>query len=263
MKRVGQRLLVLVAAVAAAGLAWQFVVGSSHRLGPVETEHRSLPPFRRIVVDGFAEVTLVQGGAESASVSAPSSQLSSFRTEVSDGTLTVVNTQARSGWGAFFGRGARHARVTVTFRDLESIDTSGAVKVRADRLRTEHLTLTGSGATYVRIADLDAKSLAVSGSGAMKVELGGRATEQKIDLSGAADYRAADLASDDARISVSGAGRVVVQVRRTLDVGLSGAASVEYIGNPKVTEEVNGAGRIKRRGTAETRPHVVALAAAS
>jgi hypothetical protein len=46
---------------------------------------------------------------------------------------------------------------------------------------------------------------------------------------------------------VSGAGRVLVHVEKTLAIGLSGAASVEYIGNPKVTQQVSGAARIKRR----------------
>ena len=62
---------------------------------------------------------------------------------------------------------------------------------------------TASGATSLKIAALDTKELTVSGSGAMRIELAGKATEQRVSISGAGDYRAAELASEDARVSVS------------------------------------------------------------
>jgi hypothetical protein len=58
-------------------------------------------------------------------------------------------------------------------------------------------------------------------------------------------------------VSVSGAGRVVVQVEKTLKIGLSGAGAVEYIGNPKVTQQIRGAGRVKRRDASDA-AHIVA-----
>jgi hypothetical protein len=88
------------------------------------------------------------------------------------------------------------------------------------------------------------------------VELSGRAATQNVTISGAGDYRAADLASEDASVTVSGAGRVVVRVEKTLAVGLSGAASVEYLGNPRVTQQISGAGRVKRRDAVDTPPAI-------
>ena len=74
-------------------------------------------------------------------------------------------------------------------------------------------------------------------------------------MSGAGDYRAAGLASERARIAVSGAGRVVVNATKSLDVEISGAGTVDYLGNPEVTKKVSGAGRVRRREAAqETRP---------
>ena len=150
----------------------------------------------------------------------------------------------------------RPARVTVTYRGIEAISAAGAVKLRADRLKTDRLKVSASGATSLKISDLDTKELSVIGSGAIKVELIGRATTQAISISGAGDYRAGELVSDDATVNVSGVGRVVVQAEKTLKIGLSGAGSVEYIGNPKVTQKVSGAGRVKRRDAAEALPAV-------
>lgn len=224
-------------------LAWSFRGGS----GDIVTEERASAPFSRIVIEGFADVTLVQGNTESVQVEASKKQLAGVRTQVSGGTLTIAYGQSRSWWLGFFGAGGRGARVRVTFRDLDAITATGAVKIRAEALKAGELKVSASGATSLKIDDLDAKALSVSGSGAIKVELAGRAVEQRVSISGAGDYRAAELASDDARVAVSGAGRVVVQVEKTLKVALSGAGAVEYIGNPKVTQQISGAGRVRRR----------------
>ena len=53
---------------------------------------------------------------------------------------------------------------------------------------------------------------------------------------------------------MSGAGRVVVNAAKTLDVEISGAGTVDYLGNPEVTKKVSGAGRVKRR-EATQEPH--------
>src|SRR5262249_50374704 len=155
-------------------------------------------------------------------IEAGAKQLPSMRAEVSAGTLTISNGAARSWWSGFFGFGARGSRITVTFRDLDTVAAAGAVKIRAEGLKADRLKVSASGATSLKLANLNARELSVTGSGAMRAELSGRVGEQRVSISGAGDYRAADLASDDARVSVSGAGRVVVQVEKTLKIGLSG-----------------------------------------
>lgn len=264
MKVVMPVLLILIAIAVAASaawfwLAWSFRSGASD--GPMAQS--ALPPFKRIVIEGYANVTLVQGDAESISYDAQSRPQARGRAQVRDGTLTIANDASRGWWSNFFGGGGRPVRVTVTFRELEAIGAAGAVKVRAERLAAPRLNVSASGATSLRITGLETAELAVSGSGAMKIELAGRATEQRVSISGAGDYRAADLVSEDARVSVSGAGRVVVQAAKTLKIGLSGAGSVEYLGNPKVTQSISGAGRVKRRDAAETGRYVAYSSAAS
>ncbi len=216
------------------------------------TEQHALPPFRQIVIGGFADVTLVQGDSESLTAEAARSQLRRFEVRVRDGTLTIRPNHDGKGWFSFFGLDARAARVTIAFRTLDRITADGAVKIRAERMRVDRLVVSASGATSVRIAELDAKALAVDGSGAIKMEVAGRTAAQTIEISGAGDYRAEDLASDTAKVTVSGAGRVVLRVAKTLDVDLSGAASVDYIGDPKVTRRVSGMGRIKQRDAMST-----------
>jgi hypothetical protein len=252
MKVVFAILGILAALAIVVSLAWFYLLGAFRGGGEVVTDQHPLPPFNRVLVDGFADVTLVQGASEAVRIEAGSKQLASMRAQVSNGTLAISAGAGRSWWSGFFGLGGRGTRITVTFRDLDAIDAAGAVKVRAEGLKTDRLKVSASGATSLRIGNLDAKEVSVTGSGAMRVELAGRVGEQRVSISGAGDYRAGELASDDARVSVSGAGRVLVQVEKTLKIGLSGAGSIEYIGDPKVTQSISGAGRVKRRDASES-----------
>ncbi len=243
MQRSSLVLLILAACTATAAAA----PSSEGSDSEVVTEQHALPPFRQIVIGGYADVTLVQGDAEALTAEAARSQLRRFEVSVRDGTLTIRPNHDGKGWFSFFGLDARAARVTIAFRTLDRITADGAVKIRAEKIRVDRLAVSASGATSLRIAELDAKALAVDGSGAIKMEVAGRTVAQTIEISGAGDYRAEDLASDTAKVAVSGAGRVVVRVAKTLDVDLSGAANVDYIGDPKVTRRVSGMGRIKQR----------------
>jgi len=53
-----------------------------------------------------------------------------------------------------------------------------------------------------------------------------------------------------------------VRVDKTLDVALSGAATVEYVGDPKVTRQISGVGRVKRRDATSTPQWIRNVAAA-
>jgi hypothetical protein len=209
-----------------------------------------LPPFDRVAVEGFTDVTLVQGTVEGIAVNGSADDLRGLSLDVTDGRLTVANSRDRRWWIDFMGDG-KPARITLTYRKINGLTVEGAATVRVDRLTTERLSVTASGATSVRIAALEADELTVTGSGAPKMEVGGRTVAQKIRLSGAADYQAAKLDSQTAAITVSGAGHAVIRAQKTLDISVTGAASVEYFGDPKVTQDTRGVASVRRRGSAE------------
>lgn len=251
MKRMVLPLVVLVALALAAGAAWLVLDRSLGRRGEPAAEQRVVPPFTKIEVDGQADVTLVQGATETVAVEASRRQLAQVRSEVRDGTLVVTTGDTRRWWSTLLGGGARAPRITVTFRELDTLRANGAVKLRADRLQAERLAVTARGAATLRVAELAVGELSIAGSGAIKADLAGRATTQKIAISGAGDYRAAGLASEHASVTVSGAGRVVVDAAKTLAIDLSGAGSVEYLGDPAITQRVGGTGKVKRRSSEE------------
>src|SRR6185295_6063167 len=106
MKVVFGILGVLAAIAIAVSLAWFYLVWSLRGGGDVVSEERALPSFNRIVIEGFADVTLVQGATESVQIEA-AQKLPRVHAQVSGGTLTIAHGGTRSWLSSFFGGGAR------------------------------------------------------------------------------------------------------------------------------------------------------------
>lgn len=238
--------LIVAAVLLALGLTW-WTLGRSAG-AEVGISEQELGPFRRIEVAGAGEVTLRQGDQEHISVETPARGLD-IEVYAQDDTLEIVVHDRRRWWTSLFGRGAgaRTARITVTYRQLEAITLAGAVRLNGSGVTAPELRVSASGGSAVRLDDLKTRLLRVSGSGALKATLSGEATEQDVSISGAGEYAADRLVSERASVSVSGVGRVVVNVQKRLSASISGAGSIEYYGNPEVKERVSGVGRVRRR----------------
>ena len=214
----------------------------------LQRETRAVAGFHRIDINGEARVTLVQGATESVTIEAPAAALAQIHTAVHGGTLSVDVETPHSFWRWFSGSGGGPTpHVTVHLRDIDRIEGAGSVSLDAEHLSTSDLRLDFAGACTLSLADLQATSLDLDGSGAMKVTIGGKVVRQKIDLSGAGSYEAADLVSSDALVSVSGAGKAVVNASNSLVVDISGAGKVEYLGEPKLKQSISGLGKVTRR----------------
>ena len=212
-------------------------------------ESTPLAPFRRIEISGVANIILVQGTNGPLVASVPQNAKVSIK--VHKETLVIKSTDGGRWWSNLFGRGpAATTQLTINFKDLEAIDVSGGVRISARDIRVPALRIDASGGTTLAVDDLRASTLSIDGSGAVKAEIAGQVTDQRISISGAADYQAAKLQSDTASVEVSGAAKIVVNVRKKLNASISGAGTVEYIGDPAVTQSISGVGKVKRRETA-------------
>jgi hypothetical protein len=251
MRRSALPILIVACTVVAAVLAWLVVQrmfqpsAESEASGPVTSELRTPGEFTKVNVSGRAEVELVQGPRHEVTVEATPGQQDRVRTRV-DGDTLMVSTDGHGGWRAFH-RSARTPRIVITSPTLEVVATAGAVRLKAATLDVPALRIAASGATHVTIGALKTETLRFAGSGAVKADLAGVATDLTVSLSGAGDVQAARLASETGKVTVSGAGKVVVNAAKTLRVSLSGAGSVEYLGNPEIKQSVSGIGRVKRR----------------
>jgi hypothetical protein len=258
MKRLTLPILLAGVLVVALVLAWTTLSHANwwRRMASPASEatvsvERPVSSFSRISVEGVANVVLVQGSKPSVVVDAPQNVQQDVVIDNHGDTLTLRSGSGSAGWQNWFGANPRPTpKVTVTFTELTRIEASGGLRLSADKIQIPKLSIDVSGAAAVNIADLATDDLRIDGSGAMKADIAGRATAQRIEISGAGDYHAPRLVSETASVGVSGAGRVLVNATRTLRIDLSGAGIVDYTGNPVVTKSVSGLGQVRQVNTA-------------
>jgi hypothetical protein len=229
--------------------------------GDVITEEQDASNFDSVVLSGIGTARITQGDDESLTITADDNLMQYFETEVRDGTLEIGLTEEgrnkllRPSQPVVFRVGAIDL-VSLTgsgigdieIDELEAGDldlrVSGAGDIEIDDLQAGGLDLTLSGAGDIHIDELEADDVEVTVSGIGGVEVDGTVQSQDITMSGAGRYDASDLESQSAKVVSSGVGKVTVWPLETLDVTLSGAGGVEYYGEPEVTEDVSGVGRL-------------------
>ena len=159
-------------------------------------------------------------------------------------------------------------RATITMPELLALELSGASRGDVSGFSsTDSTRLEASGASTMNIDDLEAGDtrLIISGasraigsiemadgdfevSGASSVDLEGNADDVSFEISGASTARLADftVASADAR--VSGASTATVNVSGILDIEVSGASTLYYVGSPTLGRlDVSGGSRVSQR----------------
>lgn len=219
-------------------LLLQFTAISS-LFAQVKKETREVKNFSAIEVSGAFEVTLTQGSSESLQIEAESDVMPDIVTRVVGNTLKIYV----DGWQNVRGP----LKAYLTFKDLNSIDVSGAVSVESpDQLRFDQLSFEGSGASEVNM-ELTVTKLSLDLSGASKMMLKGKADKVDADCSGASKLRMGNLETRDFRFECSGASEAEIWATESLSIDCSGASSVRYKGNPeKLTTDASGASSIRK-----------------
>jgi hypothetical protein len=201
---------------------------------------RDVRDFQVVALEGVGTLVIEQGETESLTIDAEPKVLERIATEVRDGRLTIRPDRS------FETR--EPITYFLTAKQLNGIELAGAGRVEAAQLSSDQFRIDGSGAGGVVIDNLTANTLDVTAAGNVQAELAGTVDSQSVAVSDAATYAAADLASRLASVTASGASHATVNVSESLDAHVSGAARVEYIGDPAVTEDVSAAGRLTNVG---------------
>jgi len=212
----------------------------------VVTEDREVSSFDQVDFGGIGELTITQGDRESLRIEAESNVMRRITTEVKGGTLHI---EMKSGWFGLSVVPTKPIKYNLTTKEINTLDLSGLGSVYAGEITADRLDLRLSGAGKTVIRSLNADILVIDHTGVGKCELSGEVRRQEISLTGAGDYDAADLRSESVEVDISGLGKATVWATETLDIELTGAGSVHYYGNPRVTQNVSGLGRVRSLGS--------------
>jgi hypothetical protein len=126
------------------------------------------------------------------------------------------------------------------------IDVSGASSLNIDNLETGDLFLDVAGASRVS-GSIESADCRFGISGASITELEGSGGDLQSDVSGASGAKLGDFAVADASVKVSGASNATINASGRLDADVSGASTLNYIGNPTLGEiEVSSGSKINK-----------------
>ena len=257
-----RRRLVLGAAAVLAGVvvvaagcgAW--VSGS----GDLVTRDVDVGGVTRVEAGSSFTVTVAYGQSAAATITIDDNLVEFLEADVSGDTLRVGMEPGN----AFTDE---TLKLAVTLPELRAVDLSGASEGRVQGFASDApLEIVLSGASNLELADVRAGRTTVDASGASrltgrlqaggasfdlsgasKAVLAGAGGAVNIDASGASDVALGAFVVTAARAGHSGASHATVNVSGRLDVDLSGASGLRYIGQPRMGDiKTTGASSIER-----------------
>jgi hypothetical protein len=140
---------------------------------------------------------------------------------------------------------------TVELADIAAgdatFDVSGASTVKLGEFSPGDATFEVSGASTVT-GDIEVADMEMEVSGASTVRLEGSADGLTVDGSGASHLELANLEVENANVILSGASNATVNLNGRLDAELSGASTLEYIGEPTLgIMDITGASTLEKK----------------
>jgi hypothetical protein len=210
-------------AIAALALsACNFVVpGAVVGSGKIVTESRPVSGFTKVDLSGVGDLMIDVNGSEALTI------------EGDDNIVPLIVTEVRGD------------TLHIGFKERTPIQRVSRLRYTLSAKALDGLTLSGAG--NVTASNIDTPSMEVVTSGAGRINMSGKATNEVVTLTGAGSFEGENLLSETASVNTSGVGRAIVNAAKKLDVSISGAGSVEYIGSPQVTQQVSGIGTVKQR----------------
>jgi hypothetical protein len=214
-----------------------FIQGS----GNVTRESREVSGFTEVALNGIGTLTIRRTASESLTIEAEDNIIPRLTTEVENGRLTIgvePNTNIQT---------TEPINYELTVRDLSTLQMLGAGNIDARSISTDNLEIANSGSGEINLANIDTGSLKLTSGGSGEVKTAGRTGSQDVEVLGSGDYQGEDLKSEEARVDVRGSGEAFLNVSDSLDVRIIGSGSVEYVGDPTISQEILGAGELRRR----------------
>jgi hypothetical protein len=235
----------------------QLVAGS----GTAGAENRSVSNITGVELGTPGTMDITIGGSESLRVEADDNLLQYIQTDVSGGRLVI---KTRPGITLQPVSAIKYHLTVVklnslgisssgdiTVPDLKSdaftITISSSGNLSAKKLDCSSLQVQISSSGDASISTLNTKTLSVSISSSGNLDIGGGfVPKQTIMISSSGKYRASNLASENADVTLSSSGEATLRVSAALSGRLSSSGNVNYIGSPKVNVNTSSSGRAKQ-----------------
>jgi hypothetical protein len=221
-------------------------------MASVVMEKREVGEFDHILVKGVGKIFIQQGGEQSVSVEADDLVIKRITTEVVNRKLEIDigrDWMERLSMGLEF-LSSREIVFKITVKELLGLEISGACDLEASKIRGDEFDLKMSGASNVKVLELDANKVHTEMPGAGRVLITGKAGDQEVTMTGAGQYDATHLETNNTKVALTGVGNATVWVKENLEVSVTGVGSIEYYGNPHIKQSTAMLGVVRNLGEA-------------
>ncbi len=208
--------------------------------GKVVNETVKVSGFDQIALDGMGTLIITQGNNESLIIEAEDNVIRHIKTSVKNNKLQISYDNAST------PTPTKPVIFHLSAKNLNSIDVSGAAKLNANNLNSDKLNVFVNGAAEGNLTNLQLNSLILTISGAGKLNASGNADTQTVTINGAGEYSAPSLNTLNTSVTINGAGKTTVKVSDVLNAIINGGGEIVYFGNPQVTKQINGVGKINQ-----------------
>ena len=234
--------------------------------GNVITEKKDFTNFSSVDISSAFEVDITQSSTYSVVISADEDLFDYIEVTQVGSKLTILLSPRHI--FTDFTLGNRVLKAEISMASLHGLELSGASRGTVTGFRSASpLRLDVSGATTLKLSnivsgdtDIDISGASkLSGnltagdadftvSGASSMDLSGVANNMEIEVSGASRADLEEFHVGNVDVTLSGASEATVYVNEVLDIEVSGASRLYFVGNPTLGDtEISGASTIKHK----------------
>jgi hypothetical protein len=184
--------------------------------GNVVTETRELTTFHAVELNGAGEVTIEPGDSASITLMVEDNLIPYLTINVTVGRLVIG------------------VRENIAFQNKEMM----IYRVTYPNTLNE-LVIGGNGNMIVMSA---CEEMRARINGAGNIRLTGSGERLTVEINGAGQVNARDYAVSEAKATVNGMGVITVNAADSIDATIGGNGNIQYVGNPRVTQDIEGVG---------------------
>lgn len=205
----------------------------------------SVPDFNKIVIPSNFEIKLIK--SDSNFLSFNESEIKKYSTNYLNKGFQVNNSILTFDLSEF--NMVIPVNITVYSNNLQELKLEGNAKLEMGNdsiFKTTNFKIYADGATKSDLF-LDVEKLDAQINGASKLTIDGKATEGKLEATGASKINAIGMAFENLNVEANGASKVSATVKNNLKAEASGVSKIEFAGNPKnVDKNISGASKIDK-----------------
>ncbi len=199
-----------------------------------------LSPFTKIQLTGPFEVAIVPDSVCRMIVTAPENAFDIIDISSSGGLLDVEIEDK-------FFKKPKVIHLEIHIRKLQRLVIEGAIDLETTQtLHTDNLKISFEGAGHMDM-EVEASKIISIIEGVGEFNLRGKTEYHKVEFSGVGSYDASELLSKYTLVESYGIGSVKVYASYEIRGEVTGVGSVDYYGNPDISDiEATGVGSVRR-----------------